>query len=103
MITHRPEENVANVVSFAEGYPLKEGSEVALDAGGTKYDLFTRDDSAWARTSDIDKAIVTTFAKARDVTVKGTPAHGPPTVDTYSLKGFAKALDLIDKACGVKR
>ena len=26
MVTHRPEENVANVVSFVEGYPLKEGS-----------------------------------------------------------------------------
>jgi hypothetical protein len=103
MVTHRPDQNVANVVSFAEGYPLKEGSEVVLDTGGTKYELFTRDDSAWARTADLDKAIVTAFTKARDVSVKGTPHQGPATVDTYSLKGFAKALGLIDKACGVKR
>ena len=103
MVTHRPEENVANVVSFSEGYQLKEGSEVKLDAGGTKYELFTKVDSAWARTSDLDKAIVSTFIKARDVTVRGTPEHGPATVDTYSLKGFSKALGLIDKACGIKR
>jgi len=49
MVTHRPGEKIANVVSFVEGYPLKEGSEVSLDIGGAKFDLFTKGDSAWAR------------------------------------------------------
>ena len=49
MVTHRPDEKVANVVSFVEGYPLKEGSDASLDVGGTKFDLFTKGDSAWAR------------------------------------------------------
>src|SRR5215471_15377213 len=34
MVTHRPGEKIANVVSFAEGYPLKEGSDVSLEIGG---------------------------------------------------------------------
>src|SRR5438874_10334253 len=46
MVTHRPAENVANVVSFVEGYPLKEGSDVALAVGSGKFELFTKDDSA---------------------------------------------------------
>lgn len=103
MVTHRPAQKVANVVSFTEGYPLKEGSEVLLEVGGSKFELFTKDDSAWARTSELDKSIVTAFAKGRQAVVKGIPEKGPPTVDTYSLAGFAKALGLIDKACGVKR
>jgi hypothetical protein len=103
MVTHRPVEKIANVVSFVEGYPLKEGTEVALDIGGSKFELFTKDDSAWARTAELDKTIVATLAKGRQVVVKGLPQKGPATTDTYALSGFAKALALIDKACGVTR
>lgn len=103
MITHRSGEKVANVVSFIEGYPLKEGSEVSLDIGGAKFDLFTKGDSAWARTPELDKSIVEAMAKGKQAVVKGTPQKGPATTDTYSLVGFAEALALIDKACDVKR
>jgi hypothetical protein len=104
MVTHRPTENIANVVSFVEGYPLKEDSEVALEIGDKKFDLFTKGDSAWARTAELDKTIVSLLAKGQNAVVKGTPQKGnKPTTDTYALSGFAKALALIDKACGVKR
>ncbi len=103
MITHRPGEKVYDVVSFVEGYPLKKGSDVALDIDGKKFDMFTDGDSAWSRTSDLDKQIVAAMAKGRTAVVTGTPDQGPPTVDTYSLAGFSRALALIDKACGVKR
>jgi invasion protein IalB len=103
MVTHRPGEKIANVVSFIEGYPLKESSEVSLDIGGAKFDLFTKGDSAWARTPELDKAIVEAMAKGKQAVVKGTPQKGPATTDTYSLAGFAQALALIDKACDVKR
>jgi len=103
MVTHRPGEKIANVVSFAEGYPLKEGSEVSLDIGGAKFDLFTKGDSAWARTPELDKAIVEAMTKGKQAIVKGAPQKGPATTDTYSLAGFAQALALIDKACDVKR
>jgi hypothetical protein len=103
MVTHRPGEKIANVVSFVEGYPLKEGSEVSLDIGGAKFDLFTKGDSAWARTPELDKSIVEAMTKAKQAVVKGMPKKGPTTTDTYSLAGFAQALALIDKACDVKR
>lgn len=103
MITHRPGEKIANVVSFLEGYPLKEDSEVSLDVGGAKFDLFTKGDSAWARTPELDKSIVEAMAKGKQAIVKGTPPKGKATTDTYSLAGFAQALALIDKACDVKR
>jgi hypothetical protein len=103
MVTHRPVEKIANVVSFVEGYALKDGSEVALDIGGSKFELFTKDDSAWARTADLDKSIVAALAKGKQAVVKGVPQKGPPTTDIYPLAGFAKALALIDKACDVQR
>ena len=103
MVTHRPGEKIANVVSFVEGYSIKPGSDVSIDIGGSKFDLFTKDDSAWARTAELDRMIVTTLAKAKRVVVRGEPQKGPATTDTYALNGFPKALALIDKACGVKR
>jgi hypothetical protein len=103
MVTHRPGEKIANVVSFVEGYPIKPGSEVRIDIGGSIFDLFTKDDSAWARTAELDRMIVTSLGKAKQVVVRGTPQKGAATTDTYALAGFAKALALIDKACGVKR
>jgi hypothetical protein len=103
MVTHRTADDVSNVVSFAEGYPLNEQNDVIVEIGRDKFPLFAKDDTAWARTSELDKTIVSTLAKEREAIVRGTPVKGHPTVDTYSLTGFSKVLALIDKACNVKR
>ena len=95
MVTHRPAENIANVVSFVEGYALKDGSTATLDIGGRKFDLFTHGDSAWARTSDLDRTIVATLAKSSNAVLKGESDKGRKTTDVYALSGFAKALALI--------
>jgi hypothetical protein len=103
MVTHRTEDNVSNVVSFDEGYPLNEDDDVILEVGAEKFPLFAKDDTAWARTSELDKTIVAALAKEKQAVVKGTPKKGHATTDTYTLSGFSKALALIDKACDVKR
>ncbi len=103
MVTHRPGEKATNVVSFVKGFSLKEGSDATLDIGGSKYDLFTKGDTAWARTAELDRTIVDAMIKGKQAIVKATPEKGPSTTDTYSLTGFAHALALIDKACEVKR
>jgi hypothetical protein len=103
MVTHRTQDAVANVVSFDEGYPLNEEVDVVLEVGKEKFELFAKDDSAWARTSDLDKTIVTALIKEKQAVVKATPKKGRQTIDTYSLAGFSKALGLIDQACNVKR
>jgi len=103
MVTHRPSESISNVISFVEGYPLKSGTDAALEIDDKKFDLFTNDDSAWARTAELDRAIVSALLKGRTATVKGTLHSGKPATDTYSLAGFGKALALIDEACGISR
>ncbi len=102
-VTHRPEENVFNVVNFEEGYPLKEGSAASVDVDGTTFDLFTKGDGAWSRTSDLDRTIVEAMAKGKQAIFKAMPQKGPPTTQTYSLAGFTQTLAVIDKACDVKR
>jgi Invasion associated locus B (IalB) protein len=103
MVTHRPAENIANVVSFVEGYALRAGSDVTLEIGDRKFKLFTQGDSAWAPTSELDRMIVATLARGGSAAVNGEPENGQTTTDIYSLAGFAKTLALIDKACGISR
>jgi hypothetical protein len=103
MVTDRTQDNVSNVVSFDEGYPLNEDDDVIVELGRDKFPLFAKDDTAWARSADLDRSIVAALTREKQVVVKATPKKGHPTTDTYSLTGFAKALALIDKACDVKR
>ncbi len=103
LVTHRPTEKSTNVVSFVAGYTFKEHSDVELEIDGRKFSLFTDKDTAWARDAATDKAIVEALSKAKQAVIKGTPAHGSATTDSYTLAGFNQALAQIDKACGVKR
>jgi invasion associated locus B (IalB) protein len=102
-VTHRPAEKTFNVVSFAVGYPFKEGSDAELSVDTHKFPLFTTKESAWSRDAATDKGVVEAMAKAKQAVLKGTSARGTNTTDTYSLEGFAQMLAQIDKACGVKR
>jgi hypothetical protein len=104
MVTHRTQDQTTDVVRFVEGYTLNEQDDVILEVGKDKFfALFAKDDTAWARTSDIDKQIVAALAKEKTAVVKASAKKDHGTVDTYSLAGFAQALALIDKACDVKR
>jgi Invasion associated locus B (IalB) protein len=103
MVTHRPQENALNVVSFDAGIPLQEGSDATLEVDSAHFNLFTKGDAAWSRTSDLDRTIVEAMAKGRLAVFTATPRKGPSLTDTYSLAGFTQALALIDKACAVKR
>ncbi len=102
-VTHRPAEKTFNVVSFAAGYPYKEGSDAELSVDSHKFTLFTSKESAWSRDAATDKAVVEAMAKGKQAVLKGTSARGTNTTDIYSLDGFAQVLAQIDKACGVKR
>ncbi|MDB5409096.1 MAG: hypothetical protein JWL84_4008 [Rhodospirillales bacterium] len=103
LVTHNTADKTSNVVSFVAGYPFKDQSDADLDVGGKKFSLFTKDDTAWARDSATDKAVVEAMQKGKTATIKGSSARGTATTDVYSLAGFAPALAEIDKACKVKR
>lgn len=101
-VTHRPAEKAKNVFSVTAGYVYRDGSAVEVDIDTQKFKLFTSGDGAWARDAATDEALVTALKKGRTLIVRGTPAKGAETVDTYSLSGFTAAHGEIGKACAVK-
>jgi len=102
-VTHRPGENSFNVVNFQLGYDTKAGSNADLTIDGKKFSLFTAKQGAWASDAATDKAVTIALDKGKVAVVKAVSEHNNTSTDTYSLDGFSKALELIDKACGVKR
>lgn len=101
-VTHRPGEKSTDVVSVTAGYAYKKDSAAELDIDGAAEKLFTAGDGAWASDAKTDKALVGAMIRGRVMTVRGIPAKGAASADTYSLSGFTAAHDEIGKACGVK-
>ena len=100
-ITHRPPKTRGEV-SITAGYTYKKDSEVEVEIDGTKFEMFTNNDTAWSRDTDGDAALVKAMRAGQTMIVRGTSARGTLTADTYSLGGFTAGHEAINKACGVK-
>jgi len=86
-------------VSFTGGYPFGDGTTVSMDIGGTKFDLFTTGETAWAATPDDDNKIIAAMKRGADAVVSGQSSRGTKTKDTFSLRGFTAALEDAEKRC----
>jgi Invasion associated locus B (IalB) protein len=98
-VSTRPAEKVTNEVSVMIGYALKPGSESTLEVGGAAYSMYTQGDGLWIKNAAEEERMVDAMRKAADATVKGVSAKGTETIDTFSLKGLAQALDRLAQDC----
>jgi invasion protein IalB len=99
IVAHRPAEDRRDEVSVVAGYTYKKDSWVEVTIGAKTFQLFTQDDGAWAPDKKADKALVKAMIKGHTMVVKGTSSRGTLTTDTFSLSGFTKAYQAINKAC----
>jgi hypothetical protein len=101
-VAFRPDEGVANEVSFTGGYPFGDGSAVTLDVGGRKFNLTpgTGDASEWAWTTPSeDASAVTALRGGSTATITGLSSRGTTTTDTFSLMGFTAAVTDAEARC----
>lgn len=96
-VTYRP--GTAGEVSFSGGYPFAGGSTVALDIGGTKFDLFTDGEWAWSGSKEDDGKIITALKAGSSAVLTAHSARGTETRDSFSLNGISAALDEAAKRC----
>lgn len=104
MIANWPGRKVRHEVSVVAGYPYRDGSEVTLNVDGTRYKLFTQNDSrkeggAWVADRAVEARLVNAMKRGNSLIVTGTSSRGTLTTDTYSLAGVTAAIKAIDKAC----
>ncbi|MEQ8604882.1 MAG: invasion associated locus B family protein [Marivibrio sp.] len=99
-VIHRPADDRIGEVSFAMGYPTKQGAPVEVEIGSQTFQLFTDGEGAFARPED-DPQLVRAMRAGLEMVVRGVSARGTRTKDTYSLRGFTNANNAINRACGV--
>jgi hypothetical protein len=98
-VSTRPAEKVVNEVSVMIGYAVKPGSESTLEVGGSSYALYTQGDGLWIKNAAEETRMVDAMRKAPDVVIKAVSAKGTETIDTFSMKGLAQALDRLAQDC----
>lgn len=98
-VSTRPAENVKNEVSIIIGYPFKTSSDATAEIGTAKFAMYTQNDGAWIKNVAEEARMVDAMRKGADLTVKGTSGRGTTSMDQYSLKGLAQALDKIEQEC----
>ena len=98
LVTHRPADKAWGEVSIVPGYVYRKDDEPTARIGSDSFTLFAKEDSAWARDED-DPRLVEAMKRGTEMVVTGTPSRGSESTDSFSLIGFTKAYEAIDRAC----
>lgn len=99
LVTHRPYRKVRDEVSIYTGYPYRKDSKVSVQIDTKKFEMFTDKETAWAADAATDTALVKAMRDGIKMVVRGTSSRGTNTTDSYTLRGFTKAHEAINKAC----
>ena len=127
-ISDRPAEGVRNEVSFIMGFDVAgaaDAAEAKLDpkpgekpetksdaksktpAGPapvalvdeTSFEMLPKGGNLWVKNAAKEGALITEMRKGAKLVIKAASLRGHQSIDTYSLTGFAQALDRVQKEC----
>ncbi len=86
-------------VNVSSGYPYANGKDVHISIDSKKFQLFTKQEVAWAYDEITDTAIIRAMKAGSDLKVKGVSQRGTHSDDTYSLMGFTAAYKYMKTKC----
>jgi len=88
--------SVRDAVALSAGFEYAANAAVEVEIDKAKLEFYTAKRSAFARDGH---QVTVALAKAGRVTAKSPHPQKTSVTDTFSLKGFSKAYDAINKAC----
>lgn len=97
-VTFRPGQ-AGGETSFTGGYPFAPGSKVDLNVDGTKFELVTDGEWAWASSPEEDAKLLVALQKGGSAVLTAKSAKGTQTQDTFSLRGFTAAMNEAGNRC----
>lgn len=97
-VTFRPGQ-AGGETSFTGGYPFAPGSTVTMDVDGTKFELVTDGEWAWASSVEVDATLLEALKKGASAVLVAKSAKGTQTKDTFSLRGFTAAMTEAGERC----
>lgn len=96
-VTHFPDASSPQI-SIRMGYPIGI-KQVKVSVGKEKFNFEPVGDVAYAKETDV-KRMIKAFRRGSMMLVNSRSTKGTNTKDTFSLSGFTKANDQINKICG---
>src|ERR1700733_9193214 len=125
-ISDRPSEGVRNEVSFIMGFDVSGGdtAEAKTDAKpGEKpsksdaksktsaaaapvalvdqasFEMLPKGGNLWVKNAAKESALITEMRKGAKLVIRAASLRGHQSIDTYSLAGFAQAMERLQKEC----
>ena len=123
-ISDRPAEGVRNEVSFIMGFDISPGASadsngdakassksrtkarssaalapVALVDDASSFEMLPKGGDLWVKNAAKEDSLIAEMRKGAKLTIKAASLRGHQSIDTYSLTGFAQAMDRLQKEC----
>lgn len=105
-ISHRPSNGTFNEPAIQVGYPMTDKVMPSAEIDGMKFRFFSGTHAKsgaedWSWLADIEQAdaLIAQLKSGSLMVYSGQSKRGTTTRDSYSLMGFTRALETIDKAC----
>lgn len=113
-ISNRMSDNAKHEIAFKLGFPARFGQDGTASVGSATFALVADakapnpkekstkappDSSAFLKNPAQENQLIESLKRASGFSVKLSSIRGNETTDSYSLNGFAKALEAVDKEC----
>jgi invasion protein IalB len=100
-VSSRPTDRVKDEIYILFGYTLMPGTETTAEVDGAKFALLGHGDGGWIKYGADEARLVEAMRNGSDLVVRGVSWPGTQTIDTFSLRGLAQALDRITQECQI--
>lgn len=95
-----PNDGVKAEISVKIGKPLQNGSQVTVQIGNSRYNLFSKGDKAFVEDPTQELKLIDSMKRGSFMTVSATTDDGTTVADTYSLIGVTNAVNSLSGGCG---
>ena len=91
--------NDKNIIQVEAGYDYKLDNDILVVIDQSEHIFYTTEDSPDTAWTDEDKKVIYAMKKGLELVLSGESSRGTITNDTYTLKGFTVAINMLNKNC----
>ena len=88
-----------NIIQIEAGYKYNLDKKINVKIDNANFDFYSTEDSSETAWANDDKKVIYAMKKGLELTLTGVSTRGTITNDTYTLKGFTNAVNLLNNDC----
>lgn len=99
MVASYPDRGIENEIMVVLGFPADSDRPLTLKIGAAEFRFFNDGQEAWLERPSRNAEAIQAMRRGAKAFVEATSTRGTTIVDEYSLIGFTKTLEEVDKLC----